>query len=221
MLFKEWLTFEDKNDRTHLCFLPMQLLPQTVSLFSVGFPSDNYSSPLILPHPWLCSMFITRCYLCPRSALKGNAGRNITKRVFLCVITTIVTLMEGLSAWSPRAAADWCALHTFPQVCRVDSSVQLTLDRCAVSALSPKGWSHHPQTATQEGDHMAVVMRVEACRDKEAVWSLISLLLDMSFDVCLVLRGSVCLILLRYIFITIWPDRDVQNMPWFTNSAGI
>lgn len=65
----------------------------------------------------------------------------------------------------------------------MDSSVQLTLDRCAILALSPEGWSHCPQTVTQEGDHMALVKRLEAYGDKEDVKSLISTLLAKRFKV--------------------------------------
>lgn len=66
-----------------------------------------------------------------------------------------------------------CVTEIFPSVHRIESSVKLTLDQCAILTPSPEGWSHRPQTTTQEGDHMAVVMRPEACRER----GLLSLLL--------------------------------------------
>lgn len=61
-----------------------------------------------------------------------------------------------------------CITEIFPSIHRTESSVKLTLDQCAILTPSPEGWSHRPQTATQEGDHMAMVMRLEARRDKGA-----------------------------------------------------
>lgn len=152
--------FEGGN-ACNMSFLSLMKASQAVSLFSVGFPSANYHAPLlippsfILPHPWSHSVFITCCYLSSRSALKSIMGKRKLQNKgahFLCVV---------VSESAASACSMWSAVQGFsPPVNRTDSGAHLTQDQLAIMVLSPEGWSHCPQSATQEGEHMAVVMRL-------------------------------------------------------------
>lgn len=119
-----------------------------LSLFSVGFPSDNYSGPLILPHPWSHSVLITCRYLC-------SLCFEALCRKTMCKPGPTSSLLS-LTKWvckvhKPNFRAKWqrlVCIAEIPPVYRTDSSAQLTLDQYAILALSPEGWSHNPQNAT-------------------------------------------------------------------------
>lgn len=65
------------------------------------------------------------------------------------------------------------------QVYWMENGIRLTLDRYGILAWSPEGWSHRLQMATLEGHHTVVAK--EACRGREAIKHLFSLLLISSF----------------------------------------
>lgn len=151
--------------------------PQTVSLFSVGFPSDQLQRPplLVLPHPWSHSVFIAViCVLVLlwRAMQEENCKPGPTSS---CVVTSEGNVYVRFIRPALCQLVNWCALQRCSPANRMDSSVHLTQDQCAILALAPKGQSHCPQTATQEGGRKAVVMRLEAFWDKEDVKSLIVL----------------------------------------------
>lgn len=139
----------------HVSFLSLMKASQTVSLFSVGFPLANYRAPpSSILHPSV-SMITQRVHnllsASSHSALKSIAIRGPTSSVLPPPVKWIssVRFICQCSLWSAS-----------PPVNRTDSSVHLTQDQWAIMVLSPEGWSHCPQTATQEGEHMAVVMRL-------------------------------------------------------------